>query len=310
MDVLGIENYEFDNDQHKGSPCESLDIDHDLALAAMEPTISDLAEAITLKNFIKAQIDDEYCKSIITKIDNGAEVPFRVNEETGVIERLVTGTPQVGIPRILVPRMLCFTHDTQMGARVGSRKMYRTLRNSFYWVGMAVHCYSHVHNCVQCAKELVRKYKNTTRMTLFPAKEPLADVAMNILGELIKNPRDNRCLLVIVDRYSKIVKTVPLKSISALNVARAFGEHWVTAFGIPKTILTDSGSKLTSRLMSETYRILGAKGVYTTTYHPQTNGHCERFNSSLLSTIRKHTADHPKDWDLYSGGVCVQYSSP
>lgn len=134
----------------------------------------------------------------------------------------MTGTPQVVIPRALVPRMLRLTHDTQLGAHVGSRKMYGTLRESFYWIGMAAHCYNHVQNCVQCAKERVRKHKKVTQTTLFPAKEPLADISMDILGELVKTPRGNRYLLVIVDRYSKIVRTVPLKSISALSVSRFF----------------------------------------------------------------------------------------
>lgn len=146
-------------------------------------------------------------------------------------------------------------------------------------------------------------------MKLFPAKKPLADVAIDILGDLIRTPRGNRYLLVMCDRYSKVVRTVPLKTISALSVARAFVDHWVSAFGIPKTVLTDNGSQFSSKLMLETYRILGAKGLFTTTYHPQTNGQCERFNSTLLSTVRKHTEDHPKDWDLYTSMMTFAYNT-
>ena len=44
-------------------------------------------------------------------------------------------------------------------------------------------------------------------------------VAIDILGELITTKRRNRYILVISDRYSKLVRTMPLKKISAAHIA-------------------------------------------------------------------------------------------
>jgi hypothetical protein len=57
---------------------------------------------------------------------------------------------------------------------------------------------------------------------------------MDILGQLSKMEHGNRFLLVIPDRYSKVTRTVPLRTITALGVAKAFGDAWVFSYGPPR----------------------------------------------------------------------------
>ena len=47
---------------------------------------------------------------------------------------------------------------------------------------------------------------------------------------------------------------------------------------------------------------------FTTTYHPQTNGQTERFNRTIKAMIRSYLADHPGDWDLYTGALTFAYN--
>lgn len=49
--------------------------------------------------------------------------------------------------------------------------------------------------------------------------------------------------------------------------------------------------------------------MFTTTYHPQTNGQVENFNRTFLSALRKYIGDHPKDWDLFSDAVTFAYNT-
>ncbi len=90
---------------------------------------------------------------------------------------------------------------------------------------MAIDCYSVVRFCRECARERITWKKRSRELTLFPAKAPLEEVALDILGELIRTKRGNRYLLVMVDRYSKLVRTVPLKKVRAWDVAQAFVTH-------------------------------------------------------------------------------------
>ena len=75
---------------------------------------------------------------------------------------------------------------------------------------MAVDCYNTVKNCVTCAKNRVKLRKHKKHLRLFPATEPLEFVYLDILGSFLETKKRNRFLLVIADRFTKLVRTVPL----------------------------------------------------------------------------------------------------
>ena len=71
-----------------------------------------------------------------------------------------------------------------------------------------------MRQCTLCAKERISLRKHASLLKLFPAETPLDFVAIDILGPLPRTSKGHRFLLVITDRYSKLVKTVPLRSIT------------------------------------------------------------------------------------------------
>lgn len=68
-------------------------------------------------------------------------------------------------------------------------------------------------------------------MTLLTPTALLEDITIDLLGELMVSKRGNRYLLVISDRYFKLVRTMTLKRITAAQVALAFLHHWVIILG-------------------------------------------------------------------------------
>jgi transposase InsO family protein len=88
-----------------------------------------------------------------------------------------------------------------------------------------------------------------------------------------------RFLLVMMDRFSKLTRTVPLRSISAFTVARAFCEQWLFVYGAPRYVLIDNGPQFTAMFF------LAGK-LFTTAYHPQKNGQVEVFNRTILISSR------------------------
>ena len=109
-------------------------------------------------------------------------------------------------------------------------------------------------------------------LTLFPANVPPESVFIDILGELLRTPRGNRYLLVIVDQFTKLRKTVPLKNISASSVSRAFIIHWVFSFGPLTDLISDNGKHFTSKFFLDVCLILKVQNAFRTTCHPQTAG--------------------------------------
>ena len=54
--------------------------------------------------------------------------------------------------------------------------------------------------------------------------------------------------------------------------------------------------------------MLQVHGIFTTTYHPQTNGQLERFNRTLAAMLRCYVEDNPGLWCLYALALCYAYN--
>lgn len=64
-------------------------------------------------------------------------------------------------------------------------------------------------------------------MKLFPDTVPLEFLSIEILRELIRTSPRNGCLVVITDRFTKIVRAVPLRNRTASIAAHAFVHNLV-----------------------------------------------------------------------------------
>jgi hypothetical protein len=131
---------------------------------------------------------------------------------------------------------------------------------------------------------------------------------MDILGPLPKTEHGNRFLLVISDRFSKLTRTVPLRTITALVVAKAFYDAWVFSYGPPRYLLTDNGTQFNAKVFLAVCRILGIAKIFTTAYHPQTNGQVERFNRTIINSLRGHVERRQGDWDEHTAAITFGYN--
>jgi hypothetical protein len=146
-------------------------------------------------------------------------------------------------------------------------------------------------------------------MALFPAQDPLDYVAIDILGPLPRTKKGNQYLLVIADRFSKLVRTVPLSRITAASVAWAFMEQWVYLYGPPRHLLSDNGRQFTSDFFKTCCKAMGVQHIFTSAYHPQANGQVERFNRTILARLRALVGEEQGTWDLYSSAVTYAYNT-
>ncbi len=161
--------------------------------------------------------------------------------------------------------------------------MYTSMRRYYYWPRMAVDCYEAVSACAKCAEARANLQKSASELEPFPANRPLEEVATDILGPSLTTPRGNMNLLLLVDRFTKLVRTVLMGKVNAAAIGKAFVNHWVFVYGPPKSVFTDSGPNFRAKFMLEVHRQLGVTSQSTTTYHHRPNGQAERFNRTLPS---------------------------
>jgi hypothetical protein len=95
---------------------------------------------------------------------------------------------------------------------------------------MTLDCFETAKNCLACAKERISLSQRRKDIVLFPAEGPLEYVAIDILGPLPKTREGNQYILDICDIFSKLVVAVSLKTISTLEVAKAFCVRWIFTY--------------------------------------------------------------------------------
>ncbi|MBR7801843.1 transposase, partial [Undibacterium sp. FT137W] len=79
--------------------------------------------------------------------------------------------------------------------------------------------------------------------------------------------------------------------------------------GPPDSVLTDNGPQFASLFFQGVCDLMGIKNLFTTTYHPQTNGQVERFNRTLVDMLRHYVEEHQEDWDELLAVLTLAYNS-
>ena len=271
----------------------------------------ELQSPISIDEMLSEQAADEYCQWARRCMDQSQGTsPFFIDQHGLVVRRAqLDGSLQLVVPLTLRKRLLTIAHNAPSSGHPGRSKMYQTLRRAFYWPSMTVDIHHIVEDCEPCARNRIKGQGNTYPMKLFPATKPLEFVAMDILGPLPRTRHGKRFILVITDRFTKLTKTVALRTITALAVANAFCQTWVFNFGTPKVLLTDNGTQFTASFFRRVCQILGIQKVFTTEYHPQANGQAERFNRTIIAAIRNYVSDSQRDWDEWLGPLTYAYNT-
>ena len=109
---------------------------------------------------------------------------------------------------------------------------------------------------------------------------------MDFVKEL-PNSNGFNSILVVVDRLTKRALLIPTTTrLNAAGLVDLVIDNVVTQHGLPSNIVSDRGSKFTSRLWKATCMALGMKVSLSTTFHPQSDGQTERVNQVWEQYLR------------------------
>jgi hypothetical protein len=104
-------------------------------------------------------------------------------------------------------------------------------------------------------------------------------------------------ILVVVDRFSKYATFIPAtKESPAEKTAELFVKHIVKYWGVPRTIVSDRDARFTGKFWREVFRLLGSDLLFSTSFHPQTDGQTERVNALLEQYLRHYVSANQKNW--------------
>ena len=102
--------------------------------------------------------------------------------------------------------------------------------------------------------------------------------------------------LVITDHFTRYAQAFPSKTQTVLATAKLLWNNFILHYGFPEKIITDQERNFESELIGHLCQLAGVQKLRTSSYHPQTNGQCERFNGTLINMLGTLTLEQKKDW--------------
>lgn len=157
---------------------------------------------------------------------------------------------------------------------------------------------NYVKSCNVCNVNKKANVKAKRPLGQFIAGLPLEKIRVDFVGLLQKSRQDNRCIPVIVDKFTKWIEIVPLPNQSAHSVAKATLDNFISRMDYSIQIHTDQGTNFDSNMFEDICNtFLEIIKTRTTPYRPCSNGQVERYKRTILQAVRCYFIGKQSDWD-------------
>ena len=271
-----------------------------------------------LNDLQRAYVDDEWCKAII---DSGGTPVYTVQK---VDDRVyVYRGQQLVVPAFDAAKMplLREAHDAAAAGHRGAMATHHRLARHYYWPKMyeeiVIYC-KECPVCQQCKNVTVRP---AGLLQPLPVPDTIgSSISMDFVTKLPRTARGHTGFLTVVDRLSKYVVLVPVKTrldhsqalardsneydstgdIPAAEVTfQLLFDHWIKHFGVPQSIVSDRDTQFMSKFWQAAHAAWGTKLLMTTAYHPEGDGQTERMHRTIEEVLRTLTVDEQQQWDKW-----------
>ncbi len=145
-----------------------------------------------------------------------------------------------------------------------------------------------------CQRAKVTKQPRSPVQAIPIPSKRFSNVHVDLVGPFTASEDGFMYLITMVDRTTRWLEAVPLKSITVSSCVEVFFSSWIACFGVPKTIVSDRGTQFSSASWAAFCSNLGIKHTMMTSYHLQANGLIERTHRQLKDAL--HARGAGMDW--------------
>ena len=171
-------------------------------------------------------------------------------------------------------------------------------KDRYYWPCMLKDITLYVQNCARCAKNQPCLKKPTTPLQPLPVITKIwFRVGMDLTGPLIDS-NGFKYILSVIDHFTRWLETRPLRCKEAQEVAGGIYSIYCRQ-GAPVQVISDNGTEFTNQLYKTLHQVYNCKLIFSTPYHPQTNGLVESSHKALKRSLVKALDEKKENWYNY-----------
>ncbi|CAF1573552.1 unnamed protein product [Didymodactylos carnosus] len=214
------------------------------------------------------------------------------------------------IPIYVIKDLLRAAHDDPISSHFGFHRTYLKLKHQYWWPNMKSSIEKYIKSCSKCQQFNISRQKKPGLLHPITSPDgPFQMIAIDYVGPLPRTPSENRYVFPITDMFTRWVTAVALPSCTVQVTAEALFKHYICRYGVPVSILSDNGTHFRNQLLQSLEYKIGINYIFSTPYHPQSNGVIERFNATFIPQIAKLQDMEHNNWDEYPDAVVFAYNT-
>lgn len=266
-------------------------------------------------SFLKEICDGVQQKRVAKKYWNAArsankrsKTPYSLLH--GVLYYTSDGRHRIYVPEYknLRRRLLEQYHATPAAGHFGVEKCYRAISQFYYWPAMRDDMAAYIKGCPICQRMKV-KPQSAPELRPLPAPSRLFEfISMDWVGGFPKNKHGHNSILNIVCKFCKWIIAIPCdKHMTSDVLCKLLYDKVFSWTGLPLKILGDNDTRLTASQTRALCKYLGVRLMFSTAYHPQTDGQSENAHKILMSVMRAFVNKYHSDWEDCIPSVLYAY---
>ncbi|KAJ9557171.1 hypothetical protein OSB04_011785 [Centaurea solstitialis] len=189
---------------------------------------------------------------------------------------------RIWIPKVDQLRKMIMdeAHQSRYSIHPGSDKMYKGIKEHYWWPGMKKDIATYVSKCLTCARIKAENQKLSGLLQQPEIPEwKWEQISMNFVTKLPKTKKGHDSIWVIVDRLKKYARFLPIRE--TYNIGR----------------------------LAKLYTAIDTRVDLNTAYHPQTVGQTERTIQTLEDMLRACMLEFGGSWDDHLPLVEFSYNN-
>lgn len=210
--------------------------------------------------------------------------------------------------RVLQPHeiepVLYMLHNHPMGGHLGVDIVFNKVKELYYWPQIYETIKNYIHSCDSCQRR--GRKRNIEPLQPIPVGGPFHRIGIDFVGPLPQTVNNNKYLIVATDYFTKWPEAKAVPAATAKETAEFIYEDIICRHGCPQIILSDRGPHFRNQIIDKLMEKFQIKHLFSTPYHPKTNGLVERFNRTLVESLAK-TAETNIEWDKHLHSVLFAY---